>query len=181
MPTATDLPLLSPSLSTLCWCKTVHFSNLRKKLIPPSKKIPIFWKVLWSQANISNTFFNQKSPRHPQVVVLRWHGQTHRQTDRNGNSITYPSQRPESVKSENSIIIYEPVMAEMKRLFGLIGETWNFSAPILAFFRRVGGSYSKDDREPFSALAWTFLKKNGQGWQKLNTFRNFSPYKIGLK
>ena len=91
VPTATHLPQVTPSLSTVCWCKVVRFSNLRKRLTPPPKTIP-FFLIVWSEANIRN-----RSSQNMQVVGLQWHGQTHRQTDGNGNSITYPFQRPNSV------------------------------------------------------------------------------------
>ena len=91
-------PCLLPHYPQYAGSKLYALAYFRKKLTPP-KKVP-FFLVVWSQANIRNTFFNQKSTWHPQVVVLRCHRQTHWQTDQNGNSITYPSQRSNSVKSE---------------------------------------------------------------------------------
>ena len=59
--TATYLPLLTPPLSTVGWSKTACFNNIVKK---PD---PLFLKILSSPANIRNTFFDQRSPRHPEV------------------------------------------------------------------------------------------------------------------
>ena len=51
----------------------------------------IFWKIISLQANIRNTFFDQKSPRHPEVGVLGWRRQTNKHTDGHGNSPTDPA------------------------------------------------------------------------------------------
>ena len=64
--TATDLPLLTPPLSTVGWSKTVLFNNLGEK------NTPIFWNFFSSQANIRITFFDQRSPWPPEVGVSRW-------------------------------------------------------------------------------------------------------------
>ena len=53
-----------------------------------------FFLLVSLQANIRDTFFDQKSPRHPEVGVL----QRHRYTDRHGDSMTDPAQRAEAVK-----------------------------------------------------------------------------------
>ena len=44
-------------------------------------------------------FFDQRSPQHPEVGVLQWHGQTDRHTDGHVDSMTDPAQRAESVKT----------------------------------------------------------------------------------
>ena len=48
-----------------------------------------------------NTFFNQRSPQHPEVRVCQWPPQTDRQTDKQtvDNSMTDPAQGAESVKT----------------------------------------------------------------------------------
>ena len=78
-----DFPLQTPSLTTKSLSKTVGFCNLRKR--DPNFLIffqnILLWKIVWSQANIRNTLFNQTSPRHPEVGVLRLHRHTHKQTD----------------------------------------------------------------------------------------------------
>ena len=42
-------------------------------------------KIVSSQAKIRNTFFDQRSPQHPEVGVLRWRRQTDRQTNKQTN------------------------------------------------------------------------------------------------
>ena len=87
-PTATDLPLLAPPLSTVGWSKTVRFNNLGKKWTT------LFLKTLSSQSNFRNSFFDQRSPRHPDVGIL----QSHKQTDGHRNYITKLAQWAYSVK-----------------------------------------------------------------------------------
>ena len=77
-PTATYLPLLTPPLSTVGWSKTTRFNNLWRK----SAHTFYFFLIVSSQANITNTFFEQKSSRHPEVGVSQWHRQTNTQTNR---------------------------------------------------------------------------------------------------
>ena len=50
-------------------------------------------------------------------------------------------------------------------------QFWHFKE------ERGGGSYSKDDKEPFF-FGLNFLKENREGWQKPNTLSNFSHYKL---
>ena len=45
-------------------------------------------KIVSSQANIRNTFFDQRSPRPSGVGVLQWYGQTDRQTHGHCDSMT---------------------------------------------------------------------------------------------
>ena len=52
------------------------------------------------QTNISNTPFNQRSPRPPEVGVLRRHRQKDRHTDGHGDSMTESGQRADSVKEK---------------------------------------------------------------------------------
>ena len=54
-----------------------------------------------SQANIRNIFFDQKSPRHPEVGVSLWP----RPTDGHGDSMTELAQRTDSVggKTQNNV------------------------------------------------------------------------------
>ena len=52
-------------------------------------------KNVLSQANISDTPFDHRSQRHPEVGVSRRHGQT----DKRGNSMTESAQRADSVKT----------------------------------------------------------------------------------
>ena len=51
-----------------------------------------------SQANISNTPFDQRSQRPPEVGVSQRHRQTHKQTDKHGDSMTESAQWADSVK-----------------------------------------------------------------------------------
>ena len=88
--TATDLPLLTPQLSTVGWSKTARFTNLRRKGSP-------FWKILSSQATIRNTFFDQRSPWHLEVGV----SQRQEHTDRHCNLMTVMAKRAESVKTKH--------------------------------------------------------------------------------
>ena len=54
--------------------------------------------IVSSQANIRNTFFAQSSPRHREVGVWRWHGQTDRQTHGHRDSMTESAQWANSLK-----------------------------------------------------------------------------------
>ena len=45
-----------------------------------------------------NMFFDQRSPRHPEVGVSQWRRQTEKQTDGYSNSMTESTQRADLVK-----------------------------------------------------------------------------------
>ena len=53
-----------------------------------------------SQANISDTPFDQKSPGHPEVDVLNCHRQTDRHTYGHGDSMTESAQLANSIKTQ---------------------------------------------------------------------------------
>ena len=74
--TDTDLPPVTPSLSTVGWSQTMCLNNPWKKTAHN-----LVFNIWSSQANIKNTLFDQKSPWHPEVGVTRWHTQTDTQTD----------------------------------------------------------------------------------------------------
>ena len=63
----------------------------------PSPKKIFIYIVSW-QANISDTPFDQRSLRPPEVGVLNCHRQTHRLTDRHGASMNESAQWAKSVK-----------------------------------------------------------------------------------
>ena len=86
----TDLPLITPLLSRVGWSRSAHFTNLKEE----EKTYPLFLKIGSSQANIRNMFFYQRSPRYPEVGVLR----RHKYKDGHRDSMTNPAQRAESVK-----------------------------------------------------------------------------------
>ena len=79
------------------------------KMNSPKKITDFFVETVLSQATIRNTFFDQRSPRPPEVGVLRWR----RQTDGHGNSMTDPAQRAKSRKNstKNSRIRETPTLS----------------------------------------------------------------------
>ena len=72
--------------------KNAFFYNLKKNFFS------FLLKIVSSQVNIRNNFFDQKSSRHPEVDVLRRHRQTDRQTDGHGDSMIESAQRADSAK-----------------------------------------------------------------------------------
>ena len=56
-------------------------------------------KIVSSQANIWNMFFDQKSPPHPEVGFSRWHTQT----DGHGDCMTELAQRADAIKKTTVI------------------------------------------------------------------------------
>ena len=67
---------------------------------PPTLSLYSVGDVFLFLFYIRNTFFDQKSPGHPEVDVLWWQKQTDRHTRHgHGDSMTDPAQRAESVKS----------------------------------------------------------------------------------
>ena len=53
----------------------------------------------------------------------------------------------------------------------ILRKSSKFSVSVWTFSEEgEGGPYSKDGKELFSALAWTFCKENGGQWQKSEYF-----------
>ena len=73
-------------------------NSLKSNYFLEQKRTFFLVEIVSSQANIRNTFFNQRSPRPPEVGFFCRHRQTDTQTDRHGDSMTDPAQRAESVK-----------------------------------------------------------------------------------
>ena len=84
--TATHLPLITAPLSAVRSGQEEDPKILNGMRHTSQKKQKI--------ANFCDTSFDQRSPGHLEVGVLRWHGHTHR----HGNSMTDPTQRAESVQ-----------------------------------------------------------------------------------
>ena len=68
----------------------------------------MFVKIVYLQANIRQTFFDQRSPQQPELGVLRWRRQTDKQTDGHGDSMTESSQTADSGKIFYSIVALFP-------------------------------------------------------------------------
>ena len=64
----------------------MRFNNLEEQ----KTNAPFLLKIVSLQANIRIVFFDQKSPPHPEVSVLRWPPQKDRRTDIHGNSMADP-------------------------------------------------------------------------------------------
>ena len=88
--TATDLPLLTPPLSTVGWSKTAHFNKLGEK-----RDSPFFWKLCHHRQILGICSLTRGLH-----VTRKWVfcDITNIHTDGHRDSMTDPAQRAESVK-----------------------------------------------------------------------------------